>query len=118
MIYNIGDLSYHILDYQESIKYLTRFIEMDNKSARALEHLCMVYQDSGDYNQMLVMAKMYVKNLGDYKSYRYYSKAYIKLNDIESGIMELENHLKNYHEKRFNIFVGCDTSDPPGHIYL
>jgi serine/threonine protein kinase/Flp pilus assembly protein TadD len=106
VIYNIGDICYHMGDYQESLKYLTRVLDMDNKSARTLEHLYYAYRDSGDYEQMMNFAKKYVRNVGDYQSYRFLAEGYIKLNDTDSGIIELEKHLQLYPQKKINIYPG------------
>jgi serine/threonine protein kinase/Tfp pilus assembly protein PilF len=106
VIYNIGDICYHMGDYQESLKYLTRVLDMDNKSARTLEHLFRLYRKTGDYKQMMNFAKKYVRNVGDYQSYRFLAEGYIKLNDTDSGIIELEKHLKLYPQKKFNIYPG------------
>ena len=89
LIYNIGDICSHIGDNEESIKYLNRVLEIDTKSIRTLQHLCGVYSGLGDYTQMLTLAKNYVIYSGDFDSYRRISNAYIKLNDIDSGINEL-----------------------------
>ena len=103
MIYNIGALYYHIEDYQESIKYFTRVLEMDNRSARIFQHLYLAYRILNDYDQMLNISKKYVTNLGDFESYQFLAESCINLNDIDSGIKELEKRLDLIPEQKIHI---------------
>ncbi len=71
MLYNIGDISYHIGDYEQAKTYLQKVLEMDSKSARAVEHLLWIYRDLGNNEQMLQTANKYVSVFSNTESYRF-----------------------------------------------
>jgi len=60
MIYNIGDWSYHIRDYQTTEEYLQKVLAIDPTFPRALQHMCWLYRDTGEYFKMQVAAQRYL----------------------------------------------------------
>ncbi|MFC1619691.1 adenylate/guanylate cyclase domain-containing protein [Candidatus Neomarinimicrobiota bacterium] len=60
MMYNIGDWSYHIRDYQTTEEYLRKVLAIDPTFPRALQHLCWLYRDTGEYSRMRDAAQRYV----------------------------------------------------------
>jgi tetratricopeptide (TPR) repeat protein len=60
MIYNIGDWSYHIRDYQTTEEYLRKVLDIDPNFPRALQHMCWLYRDTGEYSKMQDAAQRYV----------------------------------------------------------
>jgi serine/threonine protein kinase len=59
MIYNIGDISWHIGELDTAKKYLEKVLKIDPSSARTLLHLTWIYRDLKEYNRMLKTAKQY-----------------------------------------------------------
>ena len=64
MLYNIGDMSYHVADYAEAETYFTRVLEMDPGFERALQHLTWTYRETGQGEKMLEIAKAIRERLG------------------------------------------------------
>jgi len=76
MLYNIGDILYHLEYYQQAIEYLTRVLEMDQMSGRAMNHLIMVYGDLKEYNKMVEMAENYFSTSKSADSFKLIIRAY------------------------------------------
>jgi len=103
MIYNIGDISYHVGDYQASEKYLKRVLEIDPKSLRAIQHLLWTYRETERYEDLIDIVHIYLKSAGDAIAYIGLTEAYFKLGNIDSGITDLRKQLENYPERKVNI---------------
>ena len=52
MIYEIGDLAYHMSLFETSEKYLNKVLEIDPNHERALEHLSWLYRDTERFDKM------------------------------------------------------------------
>jgi serine/threonine protein kinase/tetratricopeptide (TPR) repeat protein len=90
MIYNIGDWSYHLLDYNTAVAYLNKTLEIDPNHQRALQHLTWTYRDMGNYDKMLETAKRYVAVSSSVESYQLLGDAYARLGQLEKGITTLK----------------------------
>jgi tetratricopeptide (TPR) repeat protein len=76
MMYNIGDILWHIGEFTEAKNYLEKVLEMDSKSIRTLQHLLWTYRDLGDYDQMLRITKKYILVSGSAESYGWLAERY------------------------------------------
>jgi tetratricopeptide (TPR) repeat protein/predicted Ser/Thr protein kinase len=90
MIYNIGDWSYHLGNYNTAVSYLSKTLEIDPNNHRALQHLIWTYRDMKDYDKMLETAKRYVAVSGSGESYQLLGDAYTKSGQLEQGVTTLQ----------------------------
>ena len=86
MIYNIGDWSYHLGDYNTAIAYLNKTLEIDPNHQRALQHLTWTYRDTGNYDKMLETARRYVAVTSSVESYQLLGDSYTQLGQLEHGL--------------------------------
>ena len=86
MLYNIGDMSYHVADYAAAETYLTRVLDMDRDFERALQHLTWTYREMGQGEKMLEIAKRYVNTSGSSEAYTLLAAAYGMTGRREEGL--------------------------------
>ena len=86
MLYNIGDMSYHVADYAAAESYLTKVLEMDTGNERALQHLTWTYREMGRNEKMLELAKRYVNASGTTEAYSLLASAYGASGRYEEGL--------------------------------
>jgi serine/threonine protein kinase/Tfp pilus assembly protein PilF len=85
MIYNIGDVSYHLGNYSEAIKYLENILVMDSTSQRTLQHLCWTYRDNREYEKALFYAKKYLNLSKTLDAHAAVIDLYLTMGDEESA---------------------------------
>ena len=90
MLYNIGDYSYHLGDYESALRYLTQTLSIDPKFERALQHLAWTYRDLGNFEQMLETARKYVAVSGSGDAYGLLAFAYSSLGRSGEGLQALQ----------------------------
>jgi tetratricopeptide (TPR) repeat protein/predicted Ser/Thr protein kinase len=86
MLYNIGDMSYHVGDYAAAEAYLSRVLEIDPGFERALQHLTWTYRETGQGEKMLAIAKRYVNASGSTEAYGLLASAYGTTGRQEEGL--------------------------------
>ena len=117
MIYNIGDWSYHIGQYDESIKYLNKVLSVDSTHIRTLQHLCWIYRDMGQFGELLKYAKKYIKHSSSSESYSLLAVAYVGLGDFEEALRILQSGLEivpdpeNISREIINIYAEREEYD-------
>ncbi len=89
MIYNIGDWSYHLIDFTTAVSYLRKTLQIDPNHQRALQHLTMTYRDMGKYKEMLETAKKHVAVSGSEASYALLGNAYTQLGQFKQGLVSM-----------------------------
>ncbi len=85
MIFNIGDYSFHLGDYETAEKYLARTLELDPTFTRAAQHLVWTCRQQGDYNKMLEVAQKYAKTSGNEEAYLMVGNSYLLLGEPEQA---------------------------------
>jgi len=124
MIYNIGDIQYHIGNYEESKKYLEKVLEIDPNSGRALQHVIWVYGELLEFGLLQKAFEKYEKIAGYMTAYQeliyaYYSAGnYTKVEDsvdaqfkrIKSAVIYSENKHETY-EALYTFYInrGMDS---------
>ena len=103
MLYNIGDLSYHIGDLVKAKQYLEKVLKMDPTFIRALQHLTWTYRDLGLYEKMFGVAKSYVDVAESRESISLLANAYMLTGEFETGI-KLLRQKQDLHPDRFYLF--------------
>jgi serine/threonine protein kinase/Tfp pilus assembly protein PilF len=95
MMYNIGDISWHIGEFEEAIKYLDRVLEMDRMSIRALNHIKWSYQSKEDYTRALEYSQRII-DLTPNDPYQYYSRGeiFLRMNEYTKSIEMYKKALK------------------------
>ena len=86
MLYNIGDMSYHLADYATAQEYLERVLSMDPTFERALQHLAWTYRDTDQGEKMLEVAKRYVNASGSAEAYGLLAAAYGATGRYDEGL--------------------------------
>ncbi|NIM65444.1 MAG: protein kinase [Candidatus Latescibacteria bacterium] len=86
MIYNIGDYSYHLEEYEQAEKYLKRALEMVPKHERALNHLTVTYRAMKDYDKGIEIAKRYADVTRSPEAYALLSDFYINKGEYETAL--------------------------------
>ncbi len=99
MIYNIGDWCYHAGRYNEAETYLSRSLAMDSSNTRALQHLTWVYWETGRYEDMLRLAKTYVRWNPNLEAYGLVASAYACLRELEPGEAYFQETLRRYPDR-------------------
>jgi len=99
MLYNIGDLSYHIGDLVKAKQYLERVLTMDPVFIRALQHLTWTYRDLGLTEKMMGTAERYVAVTESRESISLLVKAYMLTGEFETGL-ELLKQKQELHPDR------------------
>ncbi len=90
MTYNIGDWSFHAGDYTTAVEYLNKVLNIDPTFERALQHLTWTYQYTGNYEEMLLVAKQYASVAGTGEAYSLLGDAYAGLSEFDSGLRALQ----------------------------
>ncbi|UCD38350.1 MAG: tetratricopeptide repeat protein, partial [Fidelibacterota bacterium] len=94
MMYNIGDWAYHLGDYQTTVVYLQKVLAVDPTFPRALQHLCWVYRDTGEFSKMRTTAQRYVDATQSEEAGSLLAEALILLGKPHESINVLETFRK------------------------
>jgi serine/threonine protein kinase/tetratricopeptide (TPR) repeat protein len=89
MLYDIGDWSFHLGDYQAAEQYLGRVLKMDPVFERALQHLAWTFRETGKYERMLETAKTYLSVDGSDDAYSLLGEAYALTKQYDEGLQVL-----------------------------
>jgi tetratricopeptide (TPR) repeat protein len=104
MLYNIGDWSFHLGEYEKAKQYLEKVISIDSTFVRALQHLTWTYREMGLYEEMIKVAKNYVAVSESEDSFNSLAEAYMLTGAYESGLKWLE-HQREQNPGRY--FLNC-----------
>jgi len=108
MIYNIGDWSFHISDYQTAITYLEKVLVIDPTFERAIQHLTWTFRVIGDNDKLEEYAAKYVEISQSPEAYSFMALAYAKQGKMEEGL-EVVRQVRKEDPK--NYFVLTTLSD-------
>ena len=96
MIYNIGDWSFHVGQFEDAAKYLEHALTLDPTHQRALQHLVLVYGSMDRYDDTLDAAHRFVSVSND-------SAAYYEL--VGSAFLD---HFEDQHNAITNLKRSLD----------
>jgi class 3 adenylate cyclase/tetratricopeptide (TPR) repeat protein len=91
MIYNIGDWSYHIGNFQNSEEYLQKVLRIDPEHPRALQHLCWLYRDLNQVEDLQKAAQRYVEAIDSREAHALLAFAWAQAGDLEKATVMLED---------------------------
>jgi serine/threonine protein kinase/tetratricopeptide (TPR) repeat protein len=95
MIYNIGDWSYHLADYETAITYLIKTLKIDPNHQRAIQHLIWTYRDMKDYDKAIFYAKQLAPSI---ESFQTIAIIYNQMKLKDKALEVLQSALEIYPE--------------------
>ena len=90
MIYNIGDFSLHAKQFEQAEEYLLSFLAMEPNSQRALQHLMMTYNATGETEKAIGMGERYVESSQTDHAYITLSQTYASEGDLDGALEVME----------------------------
>lgn len=90
MLYQIGDLSSHLSEFEMASRYLERVTGIDPGFVRALQHLARVNRDMGRRLDLRTAAERYVVAEPCGEAYELLGSALVALGELDEGVRLLE----------------------------
>jgi len=86
ILYNIGDFSFHVKEYEDATQYLERVLEMDPTFERALNHLTMTLAATKEFDRALAVGRQYAELTRSPSAYRLLSSIYLASGDTDRAL--------------------------------
>jgi len=97
MMYIVGDLYFHLAEYDSAIYYLKKVLAIDPLFERAWQHLNWTYRETHS-SQRVEAARQYVEHIPSEGAYLNLASAYETSGDLDMGIQTYEKTLNLFPE--------------------
>jgi tetratricopeptide (TPR) repeat protein/tRNA A-37 threonylcarbamoyl transferase component Bud32 len=90
MLFGIGDIAFHVDDYDTAQVYFERVLELDPKFERALQHLTWTYLRTDQLERGYDMAERWVYIAGSWEAHHYLGQAAALTGDLDEAVVHHE----------------------------